>query len=146
MLPHEICSLVFTHCDLEECLALSETCTAFRDSLIDVDSSIVRRKVKNRVPWMDLGGSKTGINTWIDCARIIRARTQSMKDEDQEASVVQYSGLLLHYCSNTVSYWLLLVFKIYVLNLLFPLSGKTFRFVLSLIKGKEKKEMKRLKV
>ncbi|CAG83373.1 hypothetical protein B0I72DRAFT_161597 [Yarrowia lipolytica] len=106
----------------------------------------MRRKVKDRIPWMDIGGAKTGINTWMDCARIIRARTQSMKDEDKEATVVQYSGLLLHYCTNTVSYWILLLFKIYVLNLLFPISRMSFKFVLDLVKGRERKELKRLKV
>lgn len=128
-------------------MALGETCSAFRDSLIDVDNSIVRRKVKNRVPWMDIGGKKTGINYWRDCARIIRARTRLMKEEDEEASVVQYSGLLIAYCTNTVSYWMLLVFKIYFLNLLIPFSNKSVKFLLSLVRREGKsKEVRRIKI
>lgn len=78
MLPNELSFLLLQHCDLESCLALGECSQRIYSHLLSLDSGLVRQKVLERVPWMELDPEDDRFDTWLKCARVIRARNRAI--------------------------------------------------------------------
>ncbi|KAG5373280.1 hypothetical protein CJU90_0967 [Yarrowia sp. C11] len=88
-LPVELCVQLFRLCDLESCLALNETCRTFGEVFSGLDDSLVRSKVRDRVPWMTVNESGTEIRSWARAARLIRARTKAVRSNSPSWKVVK---------------------------------------------------------
>lgn len=72
---------LFQLLDLEACLPLSQTCKTLFSFWRAVDSSLVRTKVVERVPWFVLNEGETGLRSWDLCARVLVSRTANcLKD------------------------------------------------------------------
>ncbi|KAG5360902.1 hypothetical protein CJU89_3997 [Yarrowia sp. B02] len=79
----EICRLIVLHASLDSMVALSQTSRNMSAILSSDDTSIVRQKVLERVPWMELA-PEVGLRSWMDCARLIVARRRSFKEEPEK--------------------------------------------------------------
>lgn len=77
LLPAELREEIFRECQLEECLALAQTCSVFRATLQALDASLLAKRVMQRVPWMIPGEGGTDLITWADCARVVAARKRA---------------------------------------------------------------------
>lgn len=88
-LPVELCLQLFHLCDLESCLALSESSCTFFHVFEGLDDSLIRSKVQKRVPWMTLDESGTQIYTWARAARLIRSRTSGVRSKSPKWKVVK---------------------------------------------------------
>lgn len=88
-LPVGLCLQLFHLCDLESCLALSETSRSFADVFEGLDKSLIRCKVQKRVPWMTVNESDTQITSWARAARLIRSRTRGVRSKTPTWKVVK---------------------------------------------------------
>lgn len=80
---------IFHLCDVESILALGETCTTFLAVLEGLDDSLIRSKVQQRVPWMQVCENGTEIGTWSLAARVVRARTAGVLSKNSNWKVVK---------------------------------------------------------
>ncbi|QNP95077.1 YALIA101S10e03774g1_1 [Yarrowia lipolytica] len=93
--PAEIQQMFLQDLCLASLVALHDACREFRTLLASLDGSVIREKVTERVPWMEIGQPGTGLSSWMDCARLIVARRQSMISCPQKwLDTVRYGGLL----------------------------------------------------
>ncbi|AOW02516.1 hypothetical protein LXG23DRAFT_24006 [Yarrowia lipolytica] len=76
----EIRLLILQEEPLDTLVALNETCRSWRSFMLAHDESLVRPKVLQRVPWMELV-PEVGMGSWMDCARLIVARRRSLTEE-----------------------------------------------------------------
>ncbi|KAG5361052.1 hypothetical protein CJU89_4157 [Yarrowia sp. B02] len=72
----EIRQQILESCSLEALVALSQTSSVFRSHLAHLDEQLVKPLVLGCVPWMILTPG-AGLESWIDCARLIIARRKS---------------------------------------------------------------------
>lgn len=77
VLPNEIGLQILQDCDLESCLAFGESLSSINALLRSLDTTLVRERVLERVPWMELDGSEEAFKTWLACARVVRARNRA---------------------------------------------------------------------
>lgn len=79
----EIRLLILRTSPLDTLVALNETCQDWRSFLSFQDSSLVKKKVLQRVPWMELA-PEVCLRSWMDCARLIVARKRSFQEESDK--------------------------------------------------------------
>lgn len=84
VLPNEIGLEILQDCDLESCLAFSESLSSINGLLRSLDTTLVREKVVERVPWMELDESDEAFRTWLACARVVRARNRATQTPDSK--------------------------------------------------------------
>ncbi|KAG5360650.1 hypothetical protein CJU89_3728 [Yarrowia sp. B02] len=81
----EIHAKLFAQCELEELVALRNTCKAFFASANNLDASVVHRKVLDRAPWFSLHETDTNIDSWYKCALLCTKRSaQALKKGDKK--------------------------------------------------------------
>lgn len=97
MLNNDILLQIFRLCDLESCLALSETCRANRLLWMALDETLVRQKVLERVPWFKLEGT---FKYWIQCALVLVKRSNGPLDRFQPNQYLIRSLEVPIYLSN----------------------------------------------
>ncbi|KAG5360761.1 hypothetical protein CJU89_3849 [Yarrowia sp. B02] len=88
-LPVELCLQLFFLCDLEGCLALSETSKTFSEVFVGLDQTLIRSKVQQRVPWIRLDEKDTEIDSWARAARLVRARTSGARSNSPNWKIVK---------------------------------------------------------
>lgn len=84
--PYEVLNLILrddTTC-LESIVALNQTCALLRNVLKSVDETIVKAKVLDRIPWMEVCQPGTHLDTWMASARLIVARKKSIVSESHK--------------------------------------------------------------
>lgn len=74
MITDDILVDVFRMADLESCVALSHVTRSSRAVWAALDTSVVRAKVLERVPWFGLGGGD--FSSWTTCALVVVSRTK----------------------------------------------------------------------
>lgn len=81
----EIQEKLFARCDVEELVALRQTCKSFFTTLNALDESLVKRKVLQRVPWFSVNDTDAGNDTWNKCALLCAKRSaQACKRGDKK--------------------------------------------------------------
>lgn len=84
VLPNEIGLQILQDCDLESCLAFSESLSSINALLRSLDTTLLREKLLERVPWMELDESDEAFRTWLACARVVRARNRATRIPDSK--------------------------------------------------------------
>lgn len=77
----EIWTLILSRASLDTLIALEQTNKRLRALVNAVDASIVRDRVLERVPWMQLSSR---FSSWITCARVIVARRRSQLSQPKK--------------------------------------------------------------
>lgn len=102
MLNADILSLIFSDCDLESCIALSQTCSSNYAIYQQLDSTLVREKVLKRVPWFELGDCKS--ETWRQCASVIVNRSRKGLDpKNKHLYLLKDMRVAAALCQNSVA-------------------------------------------
>lgn len=83
-LPTELQKLLLCNTSLESIVALNQSCSFYREFFRETDDSVVRQKVQERIPWMELGQPGTGLATWLDAARLIVSRCKSFLEKPEK--------------------------------------------------------------
>lgn len=79
--PNEILLNIFLFCELEAAVPLSQTCSRAAMMWTDLDATVIRCRVLERVPWITLNESGTGLSSWQKCALAIVARTEASQNK-----------------------------------------------------------------
>lgn len=77
----EIWQRVLSYSSLDTLIALEQTSRRFKTLVDALDASIVRDRVQERVPWMELTSE---MSSWITCGRVILAKRRSQIDEPEK--------------------------------------------------------------
>lgn len=102
--PNEVLGLILRDdsTSLESIVALSQTCPLLRNVLEGLDGTIVKQKVLDRIPWMEIGQPGTHLDTWMTAARRIVGRKRSFVSENHKwIDSTEYYDMLGRISHNT---------------------------------------------
>lgn len=99
--PEEIQILIFQHVDtsIESLTTLTQTCTSLKRLLDSVDATVIKHKVQQRVPWMEIQQPGTGLDTWMDAARRIVTQRRQFEQHDS-IDLEHYGKDILRNCGS----------------------------------------------
>lgn len=82
-LPVEIQTNIIQFAELEDIFAFSQTCRQLRTGLLSSEEAL-KERVRARIPWMEIQQPGSGLDSWLDAARMVVSRAKSMKNEPQK--------------------------------------------------------------
>ncbi|KAG5356772.1 hypothetical protein CKK34_6149 [Yarrowia sp. E02] len=103
MLSYELVRLLFEYSNLENCVALSQVCGSYFAVWIDLDKSLVRKRVVERAPWfVELDED---CDSWRLAALLLTKRTEkALSKDNKHLYVVRDLSVAVSLCCNQTKF------------------------------------------